>query len=712
MQAIDSGTIINKGSEKLVFTQKRFLGGLKLNRGIKAVSMLNAVKTLEKIKGPLVSVVFLIDDSFLRKNHLSLWQIIEKFTNLNTRFVVISDVDILNELNLDYIRNNLLLTLPETATPNQLNTAVNAAMTMLELETSNLLLQSQLTLNREDLKRITVVGQSLATEFVFDRLIELILKQARELASADGGSIYLVEKPESGKRPTHIRFMKSALQLEANEFLLPINKKSIAGYVALTSKVLQIENVQELGETEEFTYNSEFDKAHNYYTKSMMVIPMKNHNDEVIGILQLINRKKNFHKKLTREEMMGDEVISFNDKDLDLVKALAGQAAVAIGNQRLIEEQRDLLESFIKLIADAIDSKSPYTGAHCQRVPVITEMLARAACDTNSGPFKDFNLNQEEWYELNIAAWLHDCGKITTPVHVMDKATKLETIYDRIELVRDRFEILKRDAEIAYLKKALSKYANEDDQELLNLKREYEQQKKELEEQLKFIETANIGGEFLEDAKIEQIKSIANYSYSSDNQQAPVLDEEMVRNLSIRKGTLTEEERVIINSHMVETIRMLEGLPFPGHLNRIPEYAGGHHEKMDGTGYPKGIYAADMSIPARIMVIADVFEALTAIDRPYKKGKKLSETMRIMGYMKKENHLDPDLFNLFVTSKVYLKYAQQYLSQDLIDEVDEQALLAIEPDSYDLPDKEIRQQRHVGFLPEYEEKAMRAKVKL
>ncbi|WCL49186.1 HD family phosphohydrolase [Leptospira sp. GIMC2001] len=642
----------------------------------------------------------------------NIWNQIRIRPELNSKFVLLTDKPF-DEKSLSIVPSDIVyLVLPTNVSKMQMLKVVESSFAIMDLEIRNVLLQSSLYINTQDIRRITTVGQALATEHDFGKLIELILLKARELTSADGGSIYLGERPSNGGEPTHLRFMRSVLLLDADEFLLPIDSKSIAGHVALTKKPLLIDDVHTIPNTSEYNYNSDFDKAHNYYTKSMMTIPMTNPAGEIIGVIQLINRKKNFNKKLTIEEMQGDEVIPFSEKDYELVSSVAGQAAVAIDNQRLLNDQRLLLESFIQLIAGAIDSKSPYTGAHCERVPILTMMLAEAACNANNGVFRYFNLNDTERYELKIAAWLHDCGKVTTPVHVMDKATKLETIFDRIELVRARIEILRRDAEIEFLKSQISSQqpngnnATSSHTELQtsnnSLSQRYEFRLKEIDEMEKLLVKTNEGTEFLPDEVVERIKKISGIEIKVGGQIEPLLSKNETENLVIRKGTLIEDERLIINGHMVETIKMLEALPFPSNLKRVPEYAGGHHEKMDGKGYPKGLYGGDMSIPARIMAIADVFEALTAQDRPYKKGKPLSETMKIMGYMKMDNHLDPDLLDLFITSGVYREYAKKFLPEDLIDEVDESAILSIIPKPFNLPPKPERDQRWVGFLPEYQ----------
>jgi hypothetical protein len=362
----------------------------------------------------------------------------------------------------------------------------------------------------------------------------------------------------------------------------------------------------------------------------------------------------------------------------------------------LIEAQQQLLESFIKLIAAAIDSKSPYTGGHCERVPILTEMITQALCSAETGPFRDFSLSEDEWYELRIASWLHDCGKVTTPVHVMDKATKLETIVDRIDAVAHRFEILRKESKIRMLEAVAAGESGP-------LSRErHEAELAVLDEELDFLRRANVGGEFLSPEAQAKVRTIGARTFSEGGKVAPLLSEEELENLCISKGTLTEDERLVINGHMVQTIRMLEALPFPRNLRRVPEYAGGHHEKMDGQGYPRGTFAGDMSIPARAMAVADVFEALTAADRPYKKAKKLSEAMRIMGFMKKDNHLDPEIFDEFVRSGVYRAYAERYLTPDLIDEVDEGALIELEPRPFDVPPEEDRLVRKSSLLEVYE----------
>lgn len=539
------------------------------------------------------------------------------------------------------------------------------------------------------------IGIALSAERDKERLLEMILLEAKNLCHADGGTLYLrTDADELRFAIMRTDSLDIALggttgkpiQLPA----LPMyvdgtpNERNVATCAALRKATFNIPDAY-TAQGFDFSGTKAFDERNGFRSQSFLTIPLVNNEGEVIGVIQLLNAK---------DESTG-KTIPFSPENQSVVEALASQAAIALDNQLLLEAQKDLLESFIKLIASAIDAKSPYTGGHCERVPLLTQMLAEAVCQEQEGRFASFSLTKEEWYELRIASWLHDCGKVVTPIHIMDKATKLEIIHDRMHDVRSRFEVLKRDAEIAYLKGLA---AGQDPESLAQTK---EAAWKSLDDDLAFLESANRGSEFLAPDKQERIADIGRRSYTEAGQQRHLLSDDEIRNLQISRGTLNDEERLVINEHIVQTIEMLKALPFPRPLQRVPEYAGGHHEKMDGTGYPHGIFAGDMSVPARIMAIADVFEALTAQDRPYKSGKTLSEAVRIMGFMKKDNHLDPDLLDLFIRSGVYRAYGEKYLPAELIDEVDEDAFFAIQPKEYTLPSDETRKQRFESYLPEY-----------
>jgi HD-GYP domain-containing protein (c-di-GMP phosphodiesterase class II) len=548
-----------------------------------------------------------------------------------------------------------------------------------------------------DLERLLTVGVALASERNTDKLMLQILLEAKSLCMADGGTLYLVNDDETQLEFAIIRndtlgVMRGG-DAESRPGLPPVplrnadGKPNLANVASCAANQRTSINIDDAYTAKGFDFSGtkRFDKDAGYRSKSFLTIPMQNSEGRVIGVLQLINAR-NSH---------GD-VVGFDVADQRIAEALAAQAAVALDNQLLLLGQRKLLESFIQLIANAIDAKSPYTGGHCARVPVLTQMLAEAACNETTGSFSSFTLDEDEWYELRIAAWLHDCGKIVTPTHVMDKATKLEAIHDRIHEVAARMEVLARDCEIRCLQAQLANPS-----EASAARATCDAEVASLRADLEFLRTVNIGAEFTSPEAVARVQQMAARTVVLSGVAQPLLSTEEVDNLRISRGTLTHHERLVINGHMVHTIRMLEALPFPRGLRRVPEYAGGHHEKMDGTGYPRGLFGTEMSIPARLMAIADVFEALTAQDRPYKKAKSLSETMTIMGHMKRDNHLDPELFDLFVRSGVYRRYAERYLPPNLLDAVDEAALLAITPKAF-APANGAVQRRRGGFLEAYE----------
>ncbi len=571
--------------------------------------------------------------------------------------------------------------------------------------------------------RLIEIGIALSAERDHNRLMERILLEAKDLCNADGGTLYLVAD-DSGLEFEIMRTDSLQIALGGTTgkpiTFPPVrlfdpktgepNHKNVATHVALSGNTINIPDAYKAKDFD-FSGTKKFDEGTGYRSRSFLTVPLKNHDGDVIGVLQLLNA----------QDGETGEVVPFSKDIQPLVEALTSQAAMALDNQHLIEAQKKLLDSIIELIASAIDAKSPYTGGHCQRVPELTKMLVGAACESRDPLFRDFDLTEEEWYELHIAAWLHDCGKVTTPEYVVDKATKLETIYDRIHEIRTRFEVAKRDAEIDYLKAMLD---GKEDAKKLEGRRD--ERLAQLDDDFAFVAECNIGGEFMAPERIERIKEIAGQTWTRtlddrlgvsqaerkrrgaapDN--PPPVEETLladraehiihrepgeglgddnpfdfrldmpehkynfgeIHNLCILRGTLTAEERFKINDHIVQTIVMLEQLPFPKHLSRVPEYAGGHHETMIGTGYPRKLSKDDMSIPARIMAIADIFEALTAADRPYKPSKTLSESIRIMSFMKKDQHIDEDLFRLFLESGVYKDYAERFLMPEQIDEVD------------------------------------------
>jgi len=531
----------------------------------------------------------------------------------------------------------------------------------------------------ERVKRLNEIGLALSREDNTDVIFELIMEEARNITQADGRTLYM--KSDDGKTMNFEILRNDSMNTvmggtSGTEITFPPmqlfnedgteNHSSIVGYSAHTGETINIKDAyKEKGF--DFSGAKNFDKATGYRTTSVLSVPLKNHENEIIGVMQLINAT----------DTKTGKVISFSEERQEQAESLASQGAVALTNKRLVAELKNLFESFIQLIATAIDKKSPYTGGHCERVPEITMLLADAVEKTKVGKYADFSMNEDERYELYIAGWLHDCGKVATPPHVVDKGMKLETITDRIEVMDTRFEVLKRDAEISMLKQqiALMKKGSTNGA-IKTLETDLETQTNQLSSDQTFIQKTNKGGEFMEEEDQQRVSNIGNYKWKLEGEEINLFDEKDVRNLQIPKGTLLPEEREIINDHIVITIDMLEKLPYPKKLRNVPEFAGGHHEKLDGTGYPKGLKDEEMSVQAKMMAIADIYEALTAADRPYKDGKKLSQAMRIMGFMKKDYEIDQDLFEIFVKEGVYKQYAEKYLGDDQLDEVDEAAVLA------------------------------------
>ncbi|MCX7627237.1 MAG: HD domain-containing protein [Methylophilaceae bacterium] len=532
----------------------------------------------------------------------------------------------------------------------------------------------------DNIERLNRIGVALSAERDSARLLEMILLGAKEITNADGGTIYTVTDDRrlkfeimrtdslgiamGGTTGKEIPFPPLPLYLEDGR----PNNNMVAAYAVLNDKTVNIADAY-VEEGFDFSGTRKFDQTTGYRSKSFLTIPMKNHENEIIGVLQLLNALDPHTGKIT----------AFSSEKQRLAESLASQAAVALTNHNLIEGLKKLFESFIELIADAIDEKSPYTGGHCRRVPELAMMIAEAAVHAKEGPFKDFYMSDKEMYELRIAAWLHDCGKVTTPQEVVDKPTKLSTIFDRIELIATRYEVLKRDAEIEMLRAKLEAMEQGKRNVASKLEKAYRQKIMQYEEELAFLRHANFGSEFMRPEDQQRVIEISKRTWVFKGEIQPFLSENEVENLNITRGTLTQAERQIINNHIVVTIDMLEKLPYPKDLRRVPEYAGGHHERMDGKGYPRGLTREQMSIPARIMGIADIFEALTARDRPYKKAKTLTESLHILGKMKEDNHIDPDIFDLFIREKIYLKYAQQFLEPEQIDEVDESKIPGYTP---------------------------------
>ncbi len=576
------------------------------------------------------------------------------------------------------------------------------------------------------INRFVEIARALSAEKKMERVLEMIVSEAQSITGADGGAIGLVSDDGKSFSYVLVRNKVTGIHLggiDEEEVSLP--PLSLAGDTA-QPRSLEVEVIRaaetkaiaDLSITDREAYSSirKLHEREGYECRSLLLIPLLNRQDEVIGLLHLLNAR----------DSEGEEIVAFSEHKIAYVKALSSNAALALDNNRLIRAQKELFDSFVRLIAGAIDTKSPYTGGHCQRVPVIAGMLADAASSDTTPALENFNLSEDERYELFVASWLHDCGKVTTPEYVVDKATKLETIYNRIHEIRTRFEILWRDADIDYYKGIAEAPENRQ-----QLEEEREKQRQQLQDDFAFVAESNVGGELMAPEQVERLHEVGsriwqrNFDHrlgiSSDEAAQLDMEAELtfpisetlladkeehilphlddgnpygenpwkfvmpvpecrynlgeLYNLSIAKGTLTTEERYKINDHIVQTIIMLNNLPFPKEIKRVPEWAGNHHEKLDGSGYPRCLTADQLTIPERIMAVADIFEALTAADRPYKPPKSLSTCIKIMSFMRNDGHICPDLFELLLKSGVYREYAEKYMQPEQVDEVDIAAYL-------------------------------------
>lgn len=527
-------------------------------------------------------------------------------------------------------------------------------------------------------------------------IIEKVMRVARKACDADGCFFFSVsDNKYINLEYSRVNSLNVGISGTENMAFFPSvflpdvknrSRKAPSEYCALNREIINSPNIfQTTGIDTDLI--AKFDDANNYSTISLLAIPLVDRKDNLLGVAQFTNAKD-----------ANGKIISFTTEAQKVVLSVCKLITIALENKNQKEAYSQLLESFIEVLARAIDAKSPYTGSHCQRVPIIARLLATAAVQETTGNLKTFEMSPDDWYTLHIASWLHDCGKVTTPEYIVDKATKLETIFNRIHEIRNRFEILRRDAHIEYLQKRLN---NIDTKQ--HLQAEFVAKVKQLEEDFAFVAKCNTGDIELNDrdiARLEQISQIQFVRYfnrmlglswaerdnveNKDFYVHPARENLLqnrkdqifgpynrgeLYNLEIRRGTINKEERNKINEHIVVTIDMLKALPFPKELSKVVEYAGAHHERIDGKGYPNGLTGDQMSVPAKIMAIADIFEALTANDRPYKEPKKLSEVLRIMQQMKHNGHIDPDLYDVFIRSKVYQDYAEQYMDKNQIDEV-------------------------------------------
>jgi len=518
-------------------------------------------------------------------------------------------------------------------------------------------LHSALDTRTSELSSLNEIGISLSSEKNYDTLLGLILSKSREITNCDAGSLYLLDRTRETGNSLIFKLVQndSLTNLEFKEYALPLTRSSLAGYVALTGEFINLDDVYHIPDDVDYSFNKAFDNKFNYRTKSMLVIPMKDHKSKTIGVLQLINRKKSKNVKLTSGSAVEDEVRPFDEKTFGLINSLASQAAVSIENSLLYQNIQNLFEGFVKASVLTIEQRDPTTCGHSERVSSLTVGLAEVVDRISSGKYKDIHFSHDHLKEIRYAGLLHDFGKIGVCENVLVKANKLYP--DEIKYVRSRFDFIKKSMECKYLEKKLSMVRD-------NKVDDYQEYFKEIDNELKEelikldiyiegIEKANIPT-ILEDGLFDELKNISDKVYQDySGVECNYLTPYEFNLLSIKKGTLDENERNEIESHVVHSYEFLKKIPWTKEFENIPDIAHAHHEKLNGEGYPLGINEDEIPIQSKMMAITDIYDALTAQDRPYKKAVPHNKALDIIGYDVKGNLVDSDLFDMFVKEKVY-----------------------------------------------------------
>jgi HD-GYP domain-containing protein (c-di-GMP phosphodiesterase class II) len=521
---------------------------------------------------------------------------------------------------------------------------------------------SQLDELRGDLRGLNEIGMALMSERDPDVVLEMILNEARRLTVSDAGSLYLVDDRGDGSRTLHfLRAQNHSLpDLPRPDFSLPFDDSSLAGYVAFHGRPLVIKDAYRIPESEPYSFNPSFDKKQGYRARSMLIVPMKDHRDTVVGVLQLINKKSDSGAVIRDESSCKRHVLSYEKRDVDLVQSLAGQAAVSIENARLYEDIENLFEGFIKASVIAIDQRDPTTSGHSVRVATLTCDIAELADRASDGPFRDTQFSRDQMRELRYAGLLHDFGKVGVREDVLVKSKKLPPVL--LERIEARFDLIRRTLESDFHKKRaehLLKHGKDDfDTFLQGLEEEYENSQAQVDRFQEAIRESNVP-KVLPEASAEILKEIATTTFRDfTDQQVPYVTSEELHFLSIPKVSLDPDERLQIESHVTHTYNFLMQIPWTSNLAQVADIAHGHHEKLDGTGYPRGIQASQIAIQTRIMTVSDIFDALTASDRPYKKALSAHRAIEILDMEAKAGMLDRSVVELVLASDVHQKIVE------------------------------------------------------
>lgn len=609
----------------------------------------------------LAPALYFISQKSFSKTDSGIWKLLQTVSNKPLQlFCIVRDPATPPELNDEAVFGWL----PQQYSQKHLLVVLRNGLKLLENQRQIQYLNQQLDVQTHELQELNNIGVALSAERDMGRLLNLILQKAREITRADAGTLYLVEKqkdvpadPNDFFQDKQLRFKLSHCDSRTtnySEFTMPIVKSSLGGYVTLTGQVLNIPDVYQISEDCEYRHNRSFDEMVGYRTKSILTIPMKTHKDELIGLLQLINRKRDWNTRLDTPEIAEENVIEFDSHCVDLANSLASQAAVAIENNRLYDEIKSLFDGFVLAAVHAIEQRDPTTFGHSERVARLTLALADQVNRLDSGRFRSVHLSENEMQQIRYASLLHDFGKIGVRENVLVKAKKLYP--HELERIVHRFHFIKSSMKLNYsdhkIKKLLRQSVANVQAELQSLDSQLNERISELDDFLEFIIKIN-EPTILEKGASNQLLAISQHQYRENGTKESYLNTHEINCLSIPKGSLSETERREIESHVNHTYNFLKRIPWTEELQAIPEIAHGHHEKIDGSGYPRGLKEDEIPIQSKMMTIADIFDALTAWDRPYKKAVPVERALKILEFERNDGKIDADLFQLFIEAEIY-----------------------------------------------------------
>jgi HD-GYP domain-containing protein (c-di-GMP phosphodiesterase class II) len=578
---------------------------------------------------------------------------LDKFAAIEARLVLLGrpqDPDLSQALNL-----GLCALLAEAPAPEEVFVALHQAFDLMDVKARSESRGKWLTRYRYELGELIEIARALTTEREIDKLLNLILEKARFICGADAGSMYVVDgdDPVLARRQLHFKLSQNdSVSFDSREFAMPISTRSMAGYVALEQKTLRIDDVYDMPAGSPFGFDRSFDQKVGYRTRSMLVTPLITSKGEVIGVLQLINKKREPKQRLLSADDFERGVVPFDERSEQLVATLAAQAGIALENAILYQEIRKIFEGFVKASVDAIEARDPTTSGHSRRVADLTVNLAAAVERTDTGPYRDVRWQREDLREIEYASVLHDFGKIGVREHVLVKAKKL--FPHEVTLIEQRFEFVIRTLEFEIVQRkmqAMSRGASS--AELAALDGELSEKRAEIEEAWQIVAQANEPS-LLAAGNFQRIEELGRRAYARlSGEMATLLSADEVKSLSVMRGSLTAEEFDEIRSHVSHTYRFLSQIPWGKTFSRVAIIAGSHHERLNGTGYPNRLRAEEIPLQSKMMSISDIFDALTASDRPYKRAVPVQKALDILGFEVKDNHVDGELVRIFTEAKVW-----------------------------------------------------------